>query len=352
MAEETGSPAPAGVETAVAASEPAATGGLEGQAASTGSGNAPGVGGDVEQGGVPNDALGATAAEFQILNRKFKDQREAERVLGAEIGQKRNVQKENAQLKSQLQKFEAELTGLRSLLQNQQGGAQGQGVPGKLETPQGKSFARELAENGELEVIAKIFADPEMGPAHAMYRMAELLDERQNKSLEQVREEMSSQFQQQQIRSHQERAIAKTFGVVRNLAQSFPELDESNESDEAAEAQQEIFNILKDSFTPEQIATNPERCIRMAVVEYRNAYGTPVFAQPPGTSGSPSVRAAQASEMQAATTASTPLEGSGVPRQRGNGPESPVERIKRENREFNKKIATTPSGRPLGFEAV
>jgi hypothetical protein len=302
-------------------------------------------------GGAPNDALGVTAAEFQILNRKFKDQKEAERVLGAEIGQKRNVQKENAQLKAQLQKFEAELTGMRSLLQNN-GGAQGQGVPGESKSPGPKSFARELAENGELEVIAKIFADPEMGPAHAMYRMAELLDERQNKSLEQVRNEMTSQFQQQQTRSQQERAIAKTFGVVKNLAQSFPELDETNESEEAAEAQQEIFNILKDSFTPEQIATNPERCIRMAVVEYRNAYGTPVFAQAPGTSGSPSVRAAQASEMQAATTASTPLEGSGVPRQRGNGPESPVERIKRENREFNKKIATTPSGRPLGFEAV
>lgn len=181
-----------------------------------------------------------------------------------------------------------------------------------------------------------------------MFRLAELLDERHSKSVEQVREELNTQFVQANVRSQQERAIAKTFGVVKNLTKDYPELDDDNQSDEAIQAQTEILRIIESTFPPEVLAQNPERVLRMAVEEYRRSYGTPVFAQPPGTSGSPSVRAAAAAE--AAGNVAVPIEGSGVPRQRSNGqPETAADRWKRENREINERVAKTPSGRPLGF---
>lgn len=352
---ETGTPALGGTDSAVAASGTPSGPESTAVTASADSGNAPGSGVDVGKEGAPTDpTLAAPPSAFEILNKRFRDRKHAEEVLGAELGKQRSVQRENSRLQNQLQSMRSEMDGLRALLQGRQGEGQEQGTPGGPKAPAGPtSFARELAENGELNVIAKIFADPEMGPAHAMYRMAELLDERQSKSLEAVRGELSSQFEQQQVRSQQERAVAKTFGVVKNLAQTYPELDESNQSEEAEAAQREILQIITDTFPPETLAANPERVLRMAVEEYRRQNGTPVFAHAPGTSGSPSVRAAQAAELSAAGTLATPLDGTGVPRQRPAGTsESPIERMRRENREFNKKIATTPSGRPLGFEVT
>jgi hypothetical protein len=292
-----------------------------------------------------------TPSEFQILNRKFKDRTEAERILGAEIGQKRNVQRENEQLKSQLQKFESELTGLRSLFQGHGGETQRQGSP-QGQQPSGgpKSFAKELAETGELDVIAKIFSDPEMGPGHAMYRMAELFDKRQQEQVGRVREEILGQFQQTQVRSQQERAVAKAIGVTKALSADYPELDGNNQSDEAIEAQQGILEIIKAlPQGAEWLATDPEEALRYAAERYRRTNGTPMFAQPPGTSGSPSVLAAHAAEKAASAAASVPLDGSGVPRQRPDGQrESYADKIRRENRELSQGTKS-PSGRSLGF---
>lgn len=347
MSEDTATPS-----TGPAAVAPGSGDAVSGGEASALTGSAPGGGVDaVVAEGTPAAAAVASAAKFRILNREFNDQRHAEEILGSEIGKVRGLQRQNAELMKAKEQYEAELGALRELVQRSRQG-QGQGGAEVERTVGPGSFAKELAENGELDVIAKIFADPEMGPAHAMYRMAELLDERNSRQVEQVREELRGELSQREVRSQQERAIAKAISVTRSLARDYPELDESNQSDEAIQAQQGILQILQSlPQGAEWLASDPEEALRYAAERYRRSYGTPVFAQPPGTSGSPSVRAAAAAEQVAAGQAATPLDGSGVPRQRASGqPESPIERIRRENREVNKKVATTPSGRPLGFE--
>ena len=145
------------------------------------------------------------------------------------------------------------------------------------------------------------------------------------------------------MRNETTNALNRAMSVTRELAQEFPELDPSNESEEAQAAQQEILGIVK-AFPPEMLVTNPDFVLGMAVMAYREMYGAPTFAQPPGSSGSPSAFAAEAAE--AASGGALPLDGSGVPRP-GTGTNSPLERIRRENRELNSKVVRTPSGRPL-----
>jgi hypothetical protein len=349
MSEE--STAPAG-DSAVSAPESGSSAAGSGVVeASAGPGNAPGAGGDVVAGeGTPAVAAETPAqAKFRLLNREFNDQKHAETVLSSELTRARQTQRELAELKKQTEQYQAEINALRAMAVRPQGGTPGQGAPRGPQSSGGpKSFAKELAENGELEVIAKIAADPEMGLGHAMYRMAELLDERNSKQVGEVREEIRAELQQQQVRSMQERAVAKAIGSVRTLAADYPELDENNQSEEAIEAQQAILGIIKAlPQGAEWLANEPEEALRYAAERYRRTYGTPVFAQPPGTSGSPSVRAAAAAEAAAQGSVATPLDGSGTPRQRPNGqPETPQDRMRRENREATRKV-TTPSGRVL-----
>jgi hypothetical protein len=211
-------------------------------------------------------------------------------------------------------------------------------------------FAKGLAESGELDVINQIANDPNMGIGHAMFRMAELFEKRLQEQTEGVREEVLGQFEQTQVRSQQERAVVHAIGQAKALAADYPELDENNHSDEAVTAQQGILEILKAlPQGAEWLASDPGEALRYAAERYRRMNGTPIFAQPPGTSGSPSARAAQAAEAAAGASAAVPLDGTGVPRQRPNGqPETMADRIRRENRELS-KMAKTPSGRPLGF---
>jgi hypothetical protein len=291
------------------------------------------------------------AARFRILNREFNDQKHAETVLGSEITRARTTQRELAEAKKQAELYQAEINALRSMAVRPPGGAVGQGrSEGQQPSAGPKSFAKELAETGELDVIAKIFSDPEMGPGHAMYRMAELFDKRQQEQVGQVREEILGQFQQTQVRSQQERAVAKAIGVTKALSADYPELDGNNQSDEAIEAQQGILEIIKAlPQGAEWLATDPEEALRYAAERYRRTNGTPMFAQPPGTSGSPSVLAAHAAEKAASAAASVPLDGSGVPRQRPDGQrESYADKIRRENRELSQGTKS-PSGRSLGF---
>jgi hypothetical protein len=291
------------------------------------------------------------AARFRILNREFNDQKHAETVLGSEITRARTTQRELAEAKKQAELYQAEINALRSMAVRPPGGAVGQGrSEGQQPSAGPKPFAKELAETGELDVIAKIFSDPEMGPGHAMYRMAELFDKRQQEQVGQVREEILGQFQQTQVRSQQERAVAKAIGVTKALSADYPELDGNNQSDEAIEAQQGILEIIKAlPQGAEWLATDPEEALRYAAERYRRTNGTPMFAQPPGTSGSPSVLAAHAAEKAASAAASVPLDGSGVPRQRPDGQrESYADKIRRENRELSQGTKS-PSGRSLGF---
>ena len=345
------SPAPVSSDSAAAAPESSTAAVVE--SASAGAGNAPGagvdaVGSSVESGGSP---AAQAAARFRILNREFNDQKHAETVLGSEITRARTTQRELAEAKKQAELYQAEINALRSMAVRPPGGAVGQGrSEGQQPSAGPKSFAKELAENGELDVIAKIFSDPEMGPGHAMYRMAELFDKRQQEQVGQVREEILGQFQQTQVRSQQERAVAKAIGVTKTLSADYPELDANNQSDEAIEAQQGILEIIKAlPQGAEWLATDPEEALRYAAERYRRTNGTPMFAQPPGTSGSPSVLAAHAAEKAAGAAASVPLDGSGVPRQRPDGQrESYADKIRRENRELSQGTKS-PSGRSLGF---
>jgi hypothetical protein len=265
----------------------------------------------------------------------------------------RGLQRQNAELAKTVQALESALSMRDAGVQDGVRG-QGQAVFGAQPTGEPKSFAKELVDGGDLDVIAQMFADPNMGPAHAMYYMAELLDKRQSKSLDQMRNDVQSQFEQATVRTQQERAVAKAIGATRELMTDYPELDPDNNSDEAAEAQQEILRIIQElPQGVEWLAGDPAEALRYAAERYRRSYGTPMFATPPGTSGSPSVRAAAAAEAQARASASAPLDGSGVPRQRPTGqPESPMERLRRENREVSTRVAKTPSGRPLGFDAL
>ena len=230
-----------------AASAPGGEGAATETSASAGTGNAPGAGGDaVAAEAAPGSPAAIAAAKFRFFNRDFTDQKHAETVLGSEITRARSTQSELATAKKQLESLSAELNALRPLIARGGGGASGQGMPAGPPAPAGPgSFARELAENGELEVIAKIAADPEMGMAHAMYRMAELLDERQSKSLEQIQSQFQGQLSQRDVRAQQEQAVARAIGTSRSLITDYPEFDENNQSDEAVQAQQGIVEILK-----------------------------------------------------------------------------------------------------------
>src|SRR3990172_3988709 len=94
---EGGSPAVGAAES----SPPATAPGTSEQTASAGLGNAPGVGVDA---GAAVDAAGTTPAvapsEYQILNRKFRDQKHAEEVLGGELGRTRTLQRDNASMQT------------------------------------------------------------------------------------------------------------------------------------------------------------------------------------------------------------------------------------------------------------
>ena len=337
------------------ASAPSSTGDTSGsQAASVPAGNAPGGDGDagVAGGATDSAAFSPAAQPYSILKRNFRDQKHAEEVLGSEIGMTRGLQRQNAELTKRVELMSQELESLRPLIAARAAQGQGQVVPGAQPSGEPKSFAKELVDGGDLDVIAQMFADPNMGPAHAMYYMAELLDKRNTSSLEQMRSEVRSEFDRAATRTQQERAVAKAIGATHKLRSDYPELDPDNQSDEAAEAQQEILKILQGlPQGAEWLAREPEEALRYAAERYRRQYGAPMFATPPGTSGSPSARAAAAAEAMGNASASA-LDGSGVPRQRANGqPESPIERLRRENREIQTRVAKTPSGRPLGFEA-
>lgn len=357
MAEETGSATP--VSGGEGASASPTTPGTEGSAsgqvgqASAVAGNAPGGGGDAgAQGGEATaQAAAATAAQFTFLNRQFADQKKAEEAIGSEINMRRGLQRQNADLEKRAAALEAELNALRPLVVER---SQGRGQEGRAVSQtsgESKSFAKELVESGELELIAKIAADPQMGMGHAVYRLAELLDERNEKQISGLKEHFTGEIQTREQRTQLEATAARAFTAAKNLVADYPEIDSENQSDEAVEAQQAILKIITDlPQGPAWLATEPSECLRYAAERYRRTHGTPIFSRAPGSSGSLSGRAAAAAE--AGSTAAA-LDGTGVPRQRANGqPESIVDKIKRENRELNARMATTPSGRALGFEVT
>ncbi len=323
-----------------------AAGNADGQA-SVGSGNAPGVGGDAEAGGQTAQATppAVPASKYRFLDREWNDQAHAEGAIKSQIGRVSSVQHENAELKRQATALQAELEALRGALVSRQIPGAGQGAPQGRQAPDAapQSLADTLAKDGTLEFVSKIAQDPELGMGHAMYAMAQAIEKAMTERDQRIEERFATSDQRQQT----ERFVAQGFSAAKRLAaEGFPELDDNNKNPEAVEAQQYILEFLRD-IPPDRFAENPGKYLRMAALDYRYSHGTPVFAQAPGSSGSPSSLLAQAAE--AATPAATPMTGTGVPRP-GNGAESPMDRLRRENREANAKVVRTPAGRPL-FEA-
>jgi hypothetical protein len=252
------------------------------------------------------------------------------------------LQRQNADITKQLQQREAEIATLRSLAQQGpvQGAAQGQKSSGP------PSFADELANSGELELFAKIAQDPEMGMGHAMYAMAQAFDKRLTSAMEQVQSETIQPLIRRQDGAEK---MARVFSTVKEMSSDFPELVDYGENtpEDIAEAQQTILGMLE-QLPPEWLANKPKDALWYAVTKYREMHGTPQFAQPPGTSESPSALVAAAAEKAAKASSATPLDGSGVPRQGSKGPETPADKWRRESSQLRKE-ATTPSGRKLGF---
>jgi len=340
MSEATGAPA-GGMAGGESSPSPAAAG-SDGQTGAT-TGYAPGsMDAGAGDGSAQLDSAVAAPAEFSFGGRKYRDQSHAENAIAAMIGRQPQVQHENAELRRQLNQMQAELQALHAL-----------GVdPGSIQGGQeGNKTAEEalqdrLAKSGDLDFLAQLAEDPKVGLRGALYEYTRLMDERAAAREQQFLEQhIQPMMQQRQV----ETAMTGVSRALRELSQAYPELDPENESEEAQQAQAVILPMIKEYFRPEALNSNPAMVLGLATLAYREAYGTPMIGQPPGSSGAPSAFAAQAAE--AAATGNLPLEGNGVPRP-GNGSNSPIDRMRRENRELNGKMVRTPTGRPLGFSAM
>jgi hypothetical protein len=351
MSEGTG--APVGDTSAATAPEgTTAAVGSESQA-SAAVGNAPDGGVDAGAGSVAqgtDPSAQQAAAEYLFGGRKFRDQKHAEDYFRSQAGRTPELQRQMAAFQAEKAQMQAEIEALRASVVGRQGQGQVQASPQAVQGASGqpKSFADELAQGGDLKFMRELAENPEYGLEGALYVLAQKMDERVGSRVDQLKSETIDPYVH---RNEQAQVVARTFGAAKNLAQNgFPELDDSNQSPEAAEAQQEILERLKE-MSPEFVRKNPERALRQAVLDYRYEHGTPVFATPPGTSGSPSVRAAAALEASQRASAAIPMDGQGVPRPRPAGTvETPEDRIRRENREVTGELKT-PSGRVLGFSA-
>lgn len=307
-------------------------------------GNAPGVGQDAIAGdGSAQDSPAVTTpAEFIFNGRRYRDQAHAENAIQAMIGRVPHVQQENAQYQRQLAELQHELEALRAL------GLDPSAVQGGHEEKKAKEALQEtLAKSGDLDFIAQLAEDPNIGLKGAIYELSRIMDERAE-----AREQAFLEQHVQPIimQGKTEQTMTQVSRTLRELAQEFPELDPNNESPEAQQAQAFVLPLVKKLFKPEALAEMPDAVLGLAAMAYRETYGTPSIAQPPGSSGSPSAFAAEAAEAVAGGGPIPGLDGgNGVPRP-GSGGNTPLDRIRRENREINSRTVKTPSGKVLWTE--
>lgn len=309
--------------------------------------------------GVGDDSFGAgevaaptsAPSEFVFAGRKFASQQKAEEWAKSLGGRVPDLQRKTAQYEQEMARARQDMEAMQALiLRLSQQGGQGQGPQVAQSPAKPRSFAESLAEGGENSPLAFIASlAEEKGIAHALYAFAEQQENFVNERIDRALEERVQPLQRRD--EFQQRMNAVT-GAARKLAHTFPELDESNSSPEAKEAQDEIVAIWK-TYPPELQLNDPERAWKLAVMEYRDAHGTPQFATPPGTSGSPSARAAMASEAGFAGAASTPIEGTGTPRPRPNGaPVSPEDAFEAEILGAEDQYAKNLDGKSLGWRRV
>lgn len=327
-------------------------GGGSASLASGDGGSAPAVAGDAAAGvtGAPADAAAAQAqAEFLFAGRKWTSQKAAEDAYRASFG--RNWEGKLKERDEALSQRDAEIQALRKALTG--GNGQGQGAArGSEPTPAADPnapLAKQLAESRDLDFLVSLLEtkegeDPTLGVKRFTLGLADTIDKMVNSRVQAVQE----QHIQPILRQRQfEQGMQSTMGVVRSLTGDFPELDEANSSPEAVEHQQAFVENLK-QFPPEMVTQNPQLYLLATALLTRYQHGTPVFAQTPGTSGSPSARAVAASAQALGLATPNPLDGTGTPRPRPGGVETAEDRIRRENAAAPGNFHT-PSGRDLGF---
>lgn len=353
MPEAVGS-APAGGDAAAssAPASPAAAGGDVSQA-SAGLGHAPETGGDATTGDqtAQGDPSAAAPSKFLFGGREWNDQKHAEDSFKAQLGRLPGVQRENETLKRQLAEAQATVEALQRVAVAPRTPGQGQRTPQGQDDGSASSFADRLVANKEIDFLASLISDdPQireaLGPgfAKAIYGMAQLWEQEMASRDSRIEQ----RFVAGDTRQHQERTVAQGFSAIRKLAANgFPELDPDNHDPAAEEAQQAFLSELQ-AFPPGEIARDPEFYFEAIANRVRRHFGTPVFAKPPGSSGSPSELAAAAAEAAGNAGSPTPLDGPGVPRPRPGGRETPQDRMRRENREVTAaRTEFSPSGRPI-----
>lgn len=294
------------------------------------------------------EAPPTAAGGFVFGGRQFRDQRHAEEYFKSQVGRIPETQRKIALQEKHLAEMQARMEALQNaLVAYQPAGGSGQGGPGPQAQPAApQGFADELVKSGDLQFISELAE--EKGLAHAIYALADKFDQRIQTTLSDRTERMI----QERLSPIERRAeftdrMNQNLSSIRQLAQTFPELDESNKSPEAQEAQQEILEIWK-TYPPDLQFGNPQRAWRLAVMEYRDTHGIPSFATHPGTSGSPSARAALAAE--ASLGAPTPLDGSQGARQKpatGPNPLSPEEAFEQEIMGADSRYAKSQDGHVL-----
>lgn len=285
---------------------------------------------------------------FVFGGRQFRDQKHAEEYFRSQVGRVPETQRKLAMQEKSLAEMQARMEALQNaLVTYQQAGGIGQGGPGQQAqpaTPQG--FADELVKSGDLQFISELAE--EKGLAHAIYALADRFDQRIQHTLADRTEQMiAERLMPIERRAEFTDRMNQNLSSIRQLAQAYPELDENNKSPEAQEAQQEILEIWK-SLPQDLQFGNPQRAWRLAVMEYRETHGIPSFAANPGTSGSPSARAALAAE--ASLGAPTPLDGSQGARQKpatGPNPLSPEEAFEQEIMGADSAYAKSQDGNVL-----
>lgn len=322
------------------------TAGDAGSFASAGGGSAPAAGVDAVGGedGAPGVAAAPAPSRFRFAGREWDSQEQAENAWKANLG--RNWQGRLEAAQRELADREALIGALQSRLVS--GGLPGQGAAAVPQAPAGPhGFAEKLVKSGDLEFITGLLQDPDpqMGIQKFTVALADRMEREMNERLEAVRnEEIAPIVRQREFERH----MGGAMGVAKNLGSYFPELDAQNYSPEAVEHQQAFVENLK-QFPPGFAAQNPEFAMLAAALITRYQNGTPMIAQAPGTSGSPSARAALASEQALAAATGSPIDGTGTPRPRPNGgPETPLDRIRRENAAAPGNFRS-PSGKDLGF---
>src|SRR3989304_3268796 len=219
--------------------------------ASADTGNALGVGDDAAAGhGEAQQGSAPQSGGFLFNGRLYRDQAHAEQAYKAQVGRVPEVQRQNAEYQRQVAQYEAELQALRQAVASQ--GYQGQGQGRQYGGQEAQSFAKELADSGELEFIANLADTHTVG--HAMYAMAEAMEKRMESQFQQFEAEKVIPFQmQQEIQQGTQRLLNN----VKPMLSEFPELEaDADLVPEAAEAQDFVLNAVR-GFPPEWLRGTP-----------------------------------------------------------------------------------------------